>query len=308
MAVLVLGHHAGLDVVQAQQPPHGGGGDRVVTGEHHDAQAGGLELADRLRRGRLDGVRDAHVAGQACTHAQVHHRLALLAQRVRGAIDDARVDVRVGEQPGIAQAHVLPGYRAAHALPGDRTEPRHVDESPSIRLRASDDRGGQRMLAQRLQTGGPEQHLRFIESAGGDHDLHRRLAFGQRAGLVDHQRIDLFHQLQRFGILDEHALLRPASDTDGDGDGRCQPERARTRDDEDGHHHEQRIRQRWRGACRRPDDAGQRGDTKHEQHEPACDLIDQLLDRRPRAASFCHQRDDARQQRLGAHTLGTHRE
>ena len=42
--------------------------------------------------------------------------------------------------------------------------------------------------------------------AGDDrHDL--RLAFGQRAGLVDHQRVDLLHALERLGVLDQHAGL-----------------------------------------------------------------------------------------------------
>jgi hypothetical protein len=37
---------------------------------------------------------------------------------------------------------------------------------------------------------------------------HARLALGQRAGLVDHQRVDLLHPLQRLGVLDQHAGLR----------------------------------------------------------------------------------------------------
>src|SRR5207248_4839147 len=39
-----------------------------------------------------------------------------------------------------------------------------------------------------------------------DDDLQTRFAFGQRAGLVDNERIDLFHELQRFGVLDQYAF------------------------------------------------------------------------------------------------------
>jgi hypothetical protein len=41
----------------------------------------------------------------------------------------------------------------------------------------------------------------------------RRPAFGQRAGLVDDQRIDFLHVLERFGILDQHAQPGAAAPT-----------------------------------------------------------------------------------------------
>ncbi len=61
---------------------------------------------------------------------------------------------------------------------------------------------------------------------------HRRLALGQGAGLVDDERVDLLHVLERFGVLDEHAGLRAAADADHDRHRRGEAERAGTGDDE----------------------------------------------------------------------------
>ena len=62
-----------------------------------------------------------------------------------------------------------------------------------------------------------------------------RLAFGQRAGLVHHERVDLLQQLDRFGVPDQHAGLRAAADADHDRHRRRQAERARAGDDQHRH-------------------------------------------------------------------------
>jgi hypothetical protein len=70
------------------------------------------------------------------------------------------------------------------------------------------------------------------------HRDNLRLAFRERARLVDHERVDLFEPLQGLGVLDQNAGLSPAPDADHDRHGRCQPERAGTGDDQhrDGRH------------------------------------------------------------------------
>ena len=37
----------------------------------------------------------------------------------------------------------------------------------------------------------------------------KRLAFGQRAGLVDDERVDLLQHFERLGVLDEDAVVAP---------------------------------------------------------------------------------------------------
>ena len=72
-----------------------------------------------------------------------------------------------------------------------------------------DDGGGQRMLAAALDAGREAPAPCFIETGAGTMRDHFRLAFGQRAGLVDDQRVDLFDPLQRLGIPDQNAFLAP---------------------------------------------------------------------------------------------------
>ncbi len=89
--------------------------------------------------------------------------------------------------------------------------------------------------------------------APDDRDRHeRRLAFGQRSGLVDDERVDRFQTFERLGVLHEHAGLRAASRADHDRHRRREPERARARDDQHGDGADERARQARLGAPRHP--------------------------------------------------------
>ena len=79
-----------------------------------------------------------------------------------------------------------------------------------------------------------------------------RLALGQRARLVDHQRVDLLHPLQRLGVLDQHAGLRAAADADHDRHRRREPERAGAGDDQHADGGDQAEGQARLGSERRP--------------------------------------------------------
>ena len=117
-------------------------------------------------------------------------------------------------------------------LPVGRIEIAHRRKREIALGRRGDDGCRQRMLAAALDAGGEPQHFVFVEARRG-HDGHDlRLAFGQRAGLVDDERVDLLHALQRLGILDQHAGLRAAADADHDRHRRRQAERAGAGDDQ----------------------------------------------------------------------------
>ena len=137
---------------------------------------------------------------------------------------------------------------------------------------------------------------------------HLRLAFGQRAGLVDHQRVDLLHPLQRFGVLDQHAGLRAAADADHDRHRRGQAERAGAGDDQHAHGRDQAEGQARLGPEQRPGREGDQRHRDHRRHEPAGDLIGQPLDRRARALRLRHHLDDLRQHRVAADLVGAHHE
>lgn len=65
------------------------------------------------------------------------------------------------------------------------------------------------MFAGAFDAGGEPQQF-------GVHGDDLPLAFGQRARLVDDQRINVFHTFERFGILDEDAHVSAALDADHD--------------------------------------------------------------------------------------------
>ena len=111
--------------------------------------------------------------------------------------------------------------------------------------------------------------LRFVEAVRG-HDRHDfRLAFGQRAGLVDDQRVDLLHALQRLGILDQHAGLRAAADADHDRHRRRQAQRAGAGDDQHAHRRDQAVGEARLRPERRPGGKGNQRAPDHRRHEPA---------------------------------------
>src|SRR5882724_1243032 len=64
---------------------------------------------------------------------------------------------------------------------------------------------GQRVFAGSFEAGGKSQDIRFGEWGKCDHRSQARLAFGERARLVQDERVDLLHQLERFGLADEDA-------------------------------------------------------------------------------------------------------
>ena len=143
--------------------------------------------------------------------------------------------------------------------------------------------------------------------AGDDRD-DLRLAFGQRAGLVDDQRVDLFHALERFGVLDQHAGLRAAADADHDRHRRGEAQRAGAGDDQHAHRGDQAVGEARLRPEHRPGGKGDERDRDHRRHEPAGDLVGQPLDRRAAALRLRHHLHDLRQQRVAADLVGAHHE
>ena len=139
---------------------------------------------------------------------------------------------------------------------------------------------------------------------GGD----GRLAFGQRAGLVDHQRIDLLHALERFGVADQHAGLRAAPDADHDRHRRREPERAGAGDDQHRYRGDQAIGEARLRPETSPGREGDQGGRDHQRHEPAGDLVGEPLDRRARALRLRHHLHDLRKQGVAADLVGAHDE
>ena len=79
-----------------------------------------------------------------------------------------------------------------------------------------------------------------------------RAALGQGAGLVDDQRVDLLHPLERLGVPDQHAVLRALADADHDRHRRGQAQRTGTGDDEHGHGRDEGVAERRRRTPDQP--------------------------------------------------------
>ena len=116
-------------------------------------------------------------------------------------------------------------------------------------------RAGARWRARRWPRGAGRR-LPSKPSAGDD-GRDGRPPFGQRAGLVDDERVDLLHALQRLGVLDQHAGLRAAADADHDRHRRREAERARAGDDEHGDGRDQAVGE---ARLRAPDAPGGEGE------------------------------------------------
>ena len=209
---------------------------------------------------------------------------------------------------GAAEREPLALDHADDAFAGRRIEAAHGAELDFALGGGRDDGRGQRMLAAALDARRKAQHLRLVEAGQRDdrHDL--RLAFGQRAGLVDHQRVDLLHALERLGVLDQHALLRAAADADHDRHRRGKPERAGAGDDQHAHRGHQAEGEARLRAERRPGGKGNERDRDHRRHEPAGDAVGEALDRRAAALRGRHHLHDLRQQRVAADFVGAHDE
>ena len=83
---------------------------------------------------------------------------------------------------------------------GDALEALDLGEREIAIGRGAHDRRRKRMLALALEAR-RELKQRFLADPGRGLERHdRRLSDGQRAGLVDHQSVDLFEPLERFGM------------------------------------------------------------------------------------------------------------
>ena len=164
------------------------------------------------------------------------------------------------------------------------------------------------MLAGPLQAGSQPQKLSLRPTGQGHHRRELRLALGERAGLVHHQRVNLFQNLQGLGVLDEHTGSGAAAGSDHDGHRRRQSQRARAGDDEHRHRAHESVGQARLRPDQRPDDESNHSHQHHRRNEVGGHHVGQALDGGAAALGFADQADDVGQQRLAAHALGPHDE
>ena len=270
----------------------------------------GLQRVERVGRRRLDRIGDGDHAGEPCRRWRRRSRWRRRWRRRSASPSSAAVampssarNVRVAERDAPALDH------ADDALAGRRIEAAHRRERDACaRLAAATMAAASGCSLAALDAGGEPQHLVLVE-AWRRHDRDDlRLAFGQRAGLVDDERVDLLHALERLGILDQHAGLRAAADADHDRHRRGEAERAGAGDDQHAHGGDQRVGEARLRPEHRP---GGEGERPRPRSPPA--RTSPRPDRRAAgsARASAAPRDhlhDLRQQRVAADLVGAHHE
>ena len=149
----------------------------------------------------------------------------------------------------------------------------------------ANDGAGQRVLAGTLHTCGQANQVVFglrgsCDAAGAiedDHSIDLGLAFGEGAGFVDDQRIDLGESLKGFRVANEDAGVGAAADRDHDGHGRGESQRTGARNDEHGNSGDQRVREARLWPQKGPRQKGDCGGRNNGGHEVCRDSIGQAL-------------------------------
>ncbi|MPL86091.1 hypothetical protein SDC9_32067 [bioreactor metagenome] len=246
---LHLGRRFGKEVVHPRLGGDCGGGQGIVTGDHHRADAHRAQLGKALAHAGLDHVLQMD---RAEDHVVLRHQ----KRRAAGAGDlvDPRAQRRIGGAPDEPLHRI---HRALAQLParqidagkpglggeGDGLAPFHAlagqgGEQPARQI---DDRlAFRRGIAERGKPGGTDQ-LRLDHAMGRIEGLGHPVAEGDRAGLVKQQRVHIPRRLDRTpGFGDDIGAHQPvhAGDADGrqkpaDGGGDQRHEQRRKRDDRD---------------------------------------------------------------------------
>src|SRR3546814_8318851 len=115
---------------------------------------------------------------------------------------------------------------ADDALADRLVDSRWLNEREAPVFGRLDDRGRQWMFAAALEARGNPEEVLLLEAVRDFNGDDRGLAFGQRPGLVDDERVDLLHPFKRLGILDQHPGFGAAPHADHDRHRRCEAERA----------------------------------------------------------------------------------
>jgi len=149
-------------------------------------------------------------------------------------------------------------------------------------------------------------HFLLVNAADRQDLSELRFAFRQRAGFVHGKGVEFGEILDGFGVADEDAHLRAATDADHHAHGRGEPECARTGDDEYGNRIGDGVSEPWLRSEKEPNNKRKRGNREHRRYEPPRDLVGQRLNGSAAALGLRHKIYDLREHRFAANTLGLH--
>ena len=142
------------------------------------------------------------------------------------------------------RATLRPSTSPVTPLPVTEDEVLRFGQLDAALLRPIDDGRRQGVFAAPLKARRKTQHLLLAGIFPGRLDRDElRLALGQGPRLVDDEGVDLAHDLDGLGVLEEHPQGGPLAGGDHDRHGRRESEGAGAGNDEDGHGVDQGVGQ-----------------------------------------------------------------
>ncbi len=269
------------------------GGDGIVAGEHHGADAQVRERPDRLRARGLYFVGDGDDAHELTVFGKEQRRFALRGERDEGLV--AVGDAQAVHESSVAGGDDILSLVRRDALSGDGAEVLDAAGNDAHLVGSLHDGFGQGMLAAAFEGTGELHQLLLGHGAavaahlGQDVD-DGGLAARDRAGFVEHDGVNLLERLERFGIFKEHTHFGAAAGAHHNGYGRGEAERAGAADYQDGDACGERLRNA--AAHGEPYDKRDGGDAQHHGYKDACHFVGQARNGRLRGVGVFDQLDD----------------
>ena len=245
----------------------------AVAGQHHDAQAVGVQQRAAPRRvDALIGSATPSRPASAAVDGDEHHRLAVAAQLRRPRSRSAPASTPERRRAAVRCRARRGGRRRVPRtpLPVMRLRSRRRSASATPRsLRAGDDRRGQRMLAGPLEARGEAQQLVLVDAGAARPSTSRGLP-SVSVPVLSTTSVSTFSRRSSASALRiSTPAVRAAAGADHDRHRRRQPERAGAGDDQHRDGVDQRVRQARLGADQRPRPTKVTTATsEHGGHEP----------------------------------------
>ena len=301
---LLLGKDFGHHFVDAELPADCLGSPARIAREHDDAYAPRLQRFDGLGCRFLDRVGHRDHRRHASVDRGEHRRLALCPERIGLVGKRWRQAAETLHESAAADCNPAAGDDALHALPGDRLEVLYGLQGDFAILSAFHNRLGQWMLACALEARDEAQRVGFRDARLDGEVDELRSPEGQRAGLVDDQRVDLAQLLHGFRVAEQNPVERALTHRHGNRDRRREADRARTGDDQHRDGVDHCIGKRRLGTEESPHERRDDRDHDHRFHEIGSHQIGKPLYRCARSLRLRHHVDDPGQERVRAHALG----
>jgi hypothetical protein len=184
--------------------------------------------------GRLDGVGDDEDRDGVAVPSGRDRGLAAALGRVLGGLELGRqVHRPVREQRRPAGDDRVSFHDALDAEPRARVERLRRGERAGLGCGGARDRLRDGVLGRVLERSDQPQGLRPLEAVGYHHVDKAHVAARDRAGLVEHDRVDRARRLEHLGALDQDTELSATASSDQQRRRRGQAECARAGDDQD---------------------------------------------------------------------------